>query len=32
VPGFERTGKAPKSDITAAVTSIAGDMDDEIPF
>jgi hypothetical protein len=32
VPGFERVGKAPKSDITAAVTSIAGDMDDEIPF
>jgi hypothetical protein len=32
VPGFERTGKAPKSDITAAVTSIAGDLDDEIPF
>jgi hypothetical protein len=32
VPGFERTGRAPKSDITAAVTSIAGDMDDEIPF
>jgi hypothetical protein len=32
VPGFERTGKAPKSDITAAVTSIAGDLDDQIPF
>jgi hypothetical protein len=32
VPGFERTGRAPKSDITAAVTSIAGDMDDAIPF
>jgi hypothetical protein len=32
VPGFERVGKAPKSDITAAVTSIAGDMDDAIPF
>ena len=32
VPGFERCGAAPKSDITAAVTSIAGDMDDEVPF
>jgi hypothetical protein len=32
VPAFERRGRAPKSDITAAVTSIAGDMDDEIPF
>jgi hypothetical protein len=32
VPGFERVGKAAKSDITAAVTSLRGDMDDEIPF
>jgi hypothetical protein len=32
VPAFERTGKAPKSDITAAVTSVAGDLDDTIPF
>ena len=32
VPAFERTGKAPKSDITAAVTSLAGELDDEIPF
>jgi hypothetical protein len=32
VPGFERVGKAPKSEITAAVTSLAGDLDDEIPF
>jgi hypothetical protein len=32
VPAFERVGKAPKSDVTASVTSIAADMDDEIPF
>jgi hypothetical protein len=32
VPAFERVGKALKSDITAAVTSVRGDLDDEIPF
>ena len=32
VPAFERVGKAPKSDVTASVTSIAADRDDEIPF
>ena len=32
VPAFERVGSAPNSDITTAVTSLAGDMDDEIPF
>ena len=32
VPAFERVGAAPKSDIAAAVTSLASDMDDEIPF
>jgi hypothetical protein len=32
VPAFERVGKASKSDVTASVTSIAADMDDEIPF
>jgi hypothetical protein len=32
VPAFERVGSAPKSEITAAVTSLAGDLNDEIPF
>ena len=32
VPAFERVGSASKSEITAAVTSLAGDLDDEIPF
>jgi len=32
VPAFERVGSAPKSAITAAVTSLAGDLNDEIPF
>lgn len=31
-PAFERVGKAPKADATMAVTSLAKDMDDEIPF
>ena len=32
-PAFERCGKAPKADLTAVTTSVAGDMsDDEIPF
>jgi len=32
VPAFERVGTAPKADVVSAVTSVAGDMDDEIPF
>jgi hypothetical protein len=32
VPAFERVGKAPKTDITAALTSLADDMSDAIPF
>jgi hypothetical protein len=32
VPAFERVGKAPKTDITAALTSLADNMEDEIPF
>ena len=31
-PAFERCGKAPKADLTAVTTSVAGDMSDEIPF
>jgi hypothetical protein len=32
VPAFERVGKAPKTDITAALTSLKDDMEDAIPF
>jgi hypothetical protein len=32
VPAFERIGKAPKTDVTMAVTTVAKDLDDEIPF
>ena len=31
-PAFERVGKAPKADLTVVTTSVAGDMNDEIPF
>jgi hypothetical protein len=31
-PAFTRVGKAPKSDVSAAVTKVADDMSDEIPF
>jgi hypothetical protein len=31
-PAFTRVGKAPKSDVSAAITSAADDMSDEIPF
>ena len=32
VPAFTRVGKAPKSDVSAAVTKVADDMSDEIPW
>jgi hypothetical protein len=32
VPAFIRTGKAPKSDASAVVTSVAADLSDEIPW
>jgi hypothetical protein len=32
VPAFVRVGKTPKTGIAAIDTSIATDMDDEIPF
>jgi hypothetical protein len=32
VPAFERVGKAPKADITQAVTAIKDDMSDDIPW
>jgi hypothetical protein len=32
VPAFTRVGKAPKSDVSAAVSSVADDMNDEIPL
>jgi hypothetical protein len=31
-PAFERIGKAPKADLTVVTTSVAGDMNDEMPF
>ena len=32
VPAFERVGKAPKADTTMVDTSLAGDLNDEMPF
>jgi hypothetical protein len=32
VPAFEFVGRAPKSNIAAAATSVAANLDDEIPF
>jgi len=32
VPAFERVGKAPKADTTIVDTSVAGDLNDEVPF
>jgi hypothetical protein len=32
VPAFERVGKTPKADITAALTSLADDMNDQVPW
>jgi hypothetical protein len=31
-PAFERVGKAPKADVTMVDTSVAGEMNDAIPF
>jgi hypothetical protein len=31
-PAFEFVGKAPKTNATAAETSVSADMDDAIPF
>ena len=32
VPAFEFVGKAPKTNIAAATTAIAADLNDEVPF
>jgi hypothetical protein len=32
VPAFEFVGKAPKSNIAAAATTVSADLDDAIPF